>query len=79
MKKTIIAALFFASCTKSEPIKPIDTISDYRSDTTYVNCQMVIYTSWNTYRNGEVFQSFDAKKVIGQPCVNLKRDEKIPN
>jgi len=77
MKKTIIAALIFASCTKSEPIKPTETIGDFKSDTIYVNCQTIIYSSWNVYRNGEVFQSFDAKKVIGQPCVITKRDEKV--
>ena len=75
MKKLLFALLILTACNKPELITPTETIGDFRSDTTYRNCQTIIYTSWNTYRNGEVFQSFDAMKVIGQPCVITKRDE----
>lgn len=75
MKKLILALLILSACTKQEPINPTETIGDFRSDTTYKDCQMIIFTSWNTYKNGKVFQSFDAKKVIGEPCVKTKRHE----
>lgn len=77
--KYLILILAFIGCTKSEPIKPTETIGDLRHDTIYLNCQTIIYSSWNVYRNGEVFQAFDAKKLIGEPCVITKRDEKILN
>lgn len=69
----IVVILFLTGCSKIDVPdidrkNQVDSIGDYKVDTTFLNCQLLIFTSYTTYRNGVPFQSFDLKKTIGEPC-----------